>query len=364
MKDKNLLCISWCDADNVMNYGQILQALAMMMLLRKSTTQKIIYISYWPRSCKEKIRYIVKHLKISNGHLRAYIKTQKIIKRIVKENHISFFQIQNGTIPNHLIKNIDIFICGSDQIWHPQNYNKNYFLAFGDYSSKRIAYAASLPKSYIEEQYENQFKQIKEHLTQLDSIAVREQSSIPLISKLSKKPVISVLDPTYLIAKNVWETMIEPVNFTEEFIFVYIPNGMDKKMAEMVSFIKKQLSIRNVFIMITRGENYIKDATVLGFISLGEFLYLIKNAKCVITSSFHAVVFSTIFHTDFYVYDVKNIQRGEDCRLHDILKALNLSDRELSNETLTYTNIDFSCVDELIAEQAEKSRIYLTQNLE
>ena len=88
MKDKNLLCISWCDADNVMNYGQILQALAMMMLLRKSTTQKIIYISYWPRSCKEKIRYIVKHLKISNGHLRAYIKTQKIIKRIVKENHI------------------------------------------------------------------------------------------------------------------------------------------------------------------------------------------------------------------------------------------------------------------------------------
>ena len=55
---------------------------------------------------------------------------------------------------------------------------------------------------------------------------------------------------------------------------------------------------------------------------------------------------------------MKNIQRGEDCRLHDILKALNLSDRELSNETLTYTNIDFSCVDELIAEQAEKSRIY------
>lgn len=363
--DKNILCLSWCDADNVVNYGQILQALAMMKLLRECTSGKIKYVSYFPRGIKGKIKYIIEHLNLNNGHLLSYIKTKKIISRIIRENNINFFQIQNQDIPSRVTKNVDIFVCGSDQIWHPQNFNENFFLAFGDQDSKRISYAASLPKTHIESQFEKQYGSMKNRLQNFDFISVREQSSVEFISNLSSKDVVSVMDPTLLVPVDFWEGMIEEIKMDSRFIFVYIPNGMDEDMAKMITEISYNLQIDTVLVMITRGKNLLENAKVLNFVSLGQFLYLIKNAQCVLTSSFHAVVFSSIFHTNFYTYDVPNNARGEDVRLTDILETLGLENRKISlDKSVNYQNIDFSLVDNRIKEKSEISFNILKENIE
>lgn len=351
----NLLCLSWLDADNVMNYGQILQGCAMMNILRQITQGKIVYLSYFSRGPKRIVKYYLDHYNLSTGHLFSYLKTRKTIKSFIRNNRICFSQVHNESQINKKTKNIELMICGSDQIWHPQNYDKIYFLDFGDDSIIRTSYAVSLPKTQIEKQFIGVYHQISYSLRRMNAISVREKGSVPFIETLSGKKVYDVLDPTYLVDREIWYNSIEYIKILDDYIFVYIPNGMDNKMSEFVDKIKKRYCILNVLVLITRGDSCFLDATRLKYVSVGQFLYLIKNARCVVTSSFHAVVFSTIFHSDFFCYDVPNPNRGEDIRLIDILSKLGLQERLVNSDMLdTSKRIDWIAVENAI----EKNRCY------
>lgn len=347
---KNILCLSWCDADDVMNYGQILQGCAMMHLLRQMCKGEIIYVSYFPRGPKSRVKYYLKHYNLCSGHMIPYIKSKIIINKFIKHNNIKYKRVTRKNISDKLTQKIDIMICGSDQIWHPQNFDKNYFLNFGNKNIKRIAFSVSLPKTQVESQFINEYKEIVKSMACLDSIAVREKGSVNFISQLSGKSVVSTFDPTYLVPSKMWLNILEPMPIDSNYIFVYIPNGMDYTMAEQIEIIKNELEIQAVVVMITRGKNLCRDSLNLKFISIGQFLYLIKHAVCVITSSFHAVVFSTIFHADFYAYDVQNEMRGEDIRISDLLQQLGLSDRKIGSRMVQYDTIDYENVDKKIEE--------------
>ena len=360
---KKILCLSWCDADNVMNYGQILQALSMMKVLRNYTDEKIEYISYFPRNCKSLIRYYFDHMNINNGHLQAYVRTRRIVKKYTTEFNVNLMQIRKYTQLKKC-KNVDIMVCGSDQIWHPCNFDKAFFLDFGCENTKRIAFSVSLPKKSIEQNFIKQYEEMSESLAKVDSIAVREHSSIDLVSKLSNKSIVSVMDPTFLVEKSFWCNLVKPIEIPDKYIFVYIPNGMNSEMVDFVEQIKIELKIPNVLVMLTRGNNLFINSINLGFVDLGQFLYLIKKASLVITSSFHAVVFSSIFHTNFYAYEVKNTTRGEDCRITDILDTLGLEERNIKqNEVDLVRTIDFQAVDERIRIKKNESLAYLNSEI-
>lgn len=356
-KKNNILCLSWCDADDVVNYGQILQALAMMRILRDRTDGRVKYISFYPRGVKGIIRYYLHHMDFRNGHLQSYLRTRKTIKKIVKENKIDFFQILGKKVSERFAADVNFMICGSDQIWHPQNYRKEFFLGFGKTDTKRIAFSASLPKTKVEPQFALEFETISKDLKNFDHIAVREEGSAEFISELSGKYVDSVMDPTFLVPKSYWENIIETMDIKESFVFVYIPNGMDEKLVDFVNDIKEQLGVEKVLVVVTRGNNYFVDS--LKFVSVGQFLYLIKNARCVITTSFHAVVFSIIFHTDFYCYDVPNEHRGEDIRLSDILSKFSMENRLITDKSCIYTHINFKNSVEIIEKNSRKSLDFL-----
>ena len=110
MNRKNVICLSWCDADDVVNYGQILQALAMMELLRQETMGEIKYLSYSARGIRSRLKYFYDHVNNKNGHFTAYKKTRKTIKTVVKKNKVEFHQIQGKRIKNSLTSDIDILI--------------------------------------------------------------------------------------------------------------------------------------------------------------------------------------------------------------------------------------------------------------
>ena len=63
-------------------------------------------------------------------------------------------------------------------------------------------------------------------------------------------------------------------------------------------------------------------------VGVETFLYLIKNAKLVLTDSFHATVFSLVFNTDFYVFN--RTQSGVSnmfTRISSLIETFELSDR-------------------------------------
>ena len=365
MNSKNILCLSWCDADDVVNYGQILQGCAMMYLLRNLSNGKIIYVSYLPRNAKAKIVYLKAHLNPLNGHVQGYYKTLKFLKWFIKKFQIQFYQVSNKNSLNKLANGCDLLICGSDQLWHPQNYDSGYFLDFGSASTIRASYAVSLPKSKLESQFDKEIELISKSIKKLDYISVREKGSIDFLSLLSKKNVVQVLDPTYLVPKELWLQKKDKYKFPEKYIFVYIPNGMDEKMDCYINIIKQGIRCDDVLLLMTRGKCLIEKSRKLKYVSLGQFLSIIQHASAIFTSSFHAVVFSTIFHKEFWCYDVPNESRGEDLRLRDLLALLKIENRLIQNtNNLDFNNkIDYSLVDNILDRRKKDSLDYLDRVL-
>lgn len=123
-----ILILSWCNADNVMNYGQILQAIAMMQLVRSDYDGEIDYISYHPRTMKNKIRCILERYSPLSGHLMPYCKTKEMINKVCKENNVKLYQISNAHKLEEMSSAYNLMICGSDQIWHREITFRNIFL--------------------------------------------------------------------------------------------------------------------------------------------------------------------------------------------------------------------------------------------
>ena len=92
---------------------------------------------------------------------------------------------------------------------------------------------------------------------------------------------------------------------------------------------------------------------------------LIKSAECVITDSFHAIVFSLIYHKPFYVFE-RNTQVGGgtmNSRIHDFLEEFGLQDRLVTPEQLekkkTIEPIDYTYADKVLARRRKESYDYL-----
>ncbi|MCK5615431.1 polysaccharide pyruvyl transferase family protein, partial [Candidatus Pacearchaeota archaeon] len=92
----------------------------------------------------------------------------------------------------------DIYICGSDQIWNPDEigFNPAYFLDFGPSDLNRISYGPSFGRNEIPNTY---IDDLKINLEKLDAISVREASGVEIVEQLTGREATQVLDPTLLL---------------------------------------------------------------------------------------------------------------------------------------------------------------------
>lgn len=361
---KKISCIGWCNADDVMNYGQILQGMALMKLVNEYPYDNKYYLSYLPRGIKSWIKCIFHRYNPFSGHLFPYIRTSKIVNNFAKKNDIHLLQINSYKELCAKAKDSNVLICGSDQLWHPSCFDKGYFLDIPGFKGKKYSYAVSLPKTQIEEQYSDFYKKIKEYLKSFYYISVREKNSISLIKSLGVNNVTHSLDPTLLVEKCVWDEQVRYIDIgNEPYIFVYIPNGVDEGIDSILENVKRKYQLSTVFSIVTRGGNKIIGAKNLKYVDIGQFLYLIKNSSFVITTSFHAVVFSIIFKREFLCYDYYIASRGEDIRLKDLLSQLELDNRIILNNSIDSAPIDYSKVDYRLDTMRNQSKQYLNRIL-
>ena len=94
-----------------------------------------------------------------------------------------------------------------------------------------------------------------------------------------------------------------------------------------------------------------------------EFLSYIKNAKLVLTSSFHGTLFSTIFNIPFF-----SINSSSDERLSHFLTEFNLINRIIDlnsccSSAQNYKNINFSTANTKMKEERKRCMEILKKNL-
>ncbi len=330
-----------------LNFGNRLQNYALQKVL---TSAKCEVVTFHRNSkikgAKEKIKCIVQNIfKTKAYRFREF------------DSYINFSEIVIGRddFPSGLSDKYDYFIVGSDQVWNPY-YNfvagKCDFLCFAE-DSQKVSYAASFGVDEIPD--ERKVEYIK-YIKSFKEISVREKQGAKIVKQLTGRDATVVLDPTLLLTENEWKK-VEKKSFycpKGKYVFIYALCDKNEHFKKKIEQLRKKYEILDVRASQKNGRE----------LSVGpsEFLYLIRNAEIILTDSFHATVFSIIFHKKFITFNRPGLNMNS--RITSLAELLNL--RKLVTESGDFdgeTEIDYFNVDKILREERRKSYDFLEKAL-
>ncbi len=355
------------------NYGGYLQAYALLTVLKKMGHDvEIIYRRHNKPSWKELIIPTCKNIikKIIGWNVFSIIPNNEKVFLAKGAAMLTFVNkyIVPRTKPIYSTKALkkqitdkyDVIIVGSDQVWRPEYVPniEDYFLTFLSDNTKRIAYAASFGTDQPEYSEEEK-KECGIGIMKFDMVSVREESALNVISsfgwKCKKKP-IQVLDPTMLLSKDHYESLIASENSNAKGkILTYILDN-NEYTQEIVKEISTEHGLPTLAII--DGEKWKNIEYVMP--SIESWLSSLRDAEFVITDSFHGTVFSIIFNKPFVA--LANAERGAD-RFVSLLSQFGLMNR-LYSEGKNYqkSDIDWKPVNVILENQVSES-ISVLQNI-
>lgn len=363
------------------NYGSELQALAMngfctarghqVTFLRIYSSNRLIRYTkrIWNKvcvwfNCKTDKEY----LKVYND-LRSNVNKQADISQELR-NHIQAKVnrlIKTGNISSFRMKHhspFDCYICGSDQVWSALiqpvwTYN---FLK-GVSSDRKIAYAPSIGVNDVPEYY---IRTVAPLVRDFKYLSVREQNVAELFeNKIGVKPIVAV-DPTILVGKEYWMDMLQKEGLSgavKPYIFCYFLGELNE---DQVGLLNRLAGDREIIILpYEHHANKLKKGKYVLADHL-EFVNYIRYADYIFTDSFHATVFSLLFHKEFAVFQRSHVGvTKQTSRIESLLSLVHLENRliENPNKVDSFSAIDYNQVDTIVEEQRQKSVQFLDKAL-
>lgn len=228
----------------------------------------------------------------------------------------------------------DAIVVGSDQIWRKKYINDTLlspvydaFLGFArKWNVCKIAYAASFGVDTWEYSNEETIE-ISQLLRGFKVVSVREESGIRLCRENCNVDAKVMLDPTLLLNKEDYNTLIHNTNQNRAGeLFVYMLDRSQEKDSLIARVaIRHHWAINRVGADVETRNLPIEERIQP---PVENWLSGIANAEMVITDSFHACLFSIIYHKPFIV--IGNPERGMS-RFQSILSMLHLNNHLLYN---------------------------------
>ena len=342
-----------------LNYGGVLQFFALQYTLKKLGYEtKIIYVNdnqnFMIEESKEvRIKKLIVHLLSPLMKIR-YRLPAKRVERTLEFKRRYYSPVVDYENTGDMF---DCYICGSDQIWNPNNARKRQFLNFAPSGTNKIIYAASLGCESLTEKQKDLFLQ---YTSDIQHISVREISGKKILEDcLGRKDIRLVIDPTLLLKAEEWADISSNCYEISDYALVYILGDLTDKTKCDTSKYAQQHNVKIVRIGYASAEK--KDTNLYGDIEItdagpAEFIGLIQNATAVFTDSFHACVFSSLFKKELFVYKRDGKTEMLD-RIVTLFKSLDIPSRVIEQsiddvEPLDYSNVE-RCQDELICDSIE-----------
>lgn len=249
----------------------------------------------------------------------------------------------------------DRFICGSDQVWNYKitDFDKNYFLDFTEDNSKKNSYAGSFGISSIPSERTQEYRTL---LLGFNHISVRENQGKSIIKDLINRDAELVLDPTLLLTNGEWETIAKDYKKKQNYILLYA-FGVSPTMKMFVKKLSKQTGCVIVYISYSIIKRI--NATYEKSVGPADFLGLFKNARYVVTNSFHGTCFSIIYNKNFFL-DVRS-ESGVSSRLENILDVFDLRSRQIINgeNACMQEPVNYDKVNDKLVVERQKSLEFL-----
>lgn len=271
--------------------------------------------------------------------------------------------------PRKVLNNdFDYIIVGSDQVWR-KNYNSNIeymYLSFVPDNIGFMSYAASIgidKWDYPQDLTES----CRKYISRFKAVTVREISAVKLLKDNLSVDSELVLDPTLLLTLQDYETNLSlKKRIDKPYVAVYLLDIDELK----ISLIKRIAKSLNIPINIIGNSNYyedFKESKHSQFPSVESWLKGIRDAKFLITDSFHGAAFAINFHKQFVT--LGNANRG-NTRFDSLLGLFNLKNKFLeSTEPAAIvakelqSPIDWSSVDLIRSDLRQKSLNILKEQL-
>jgi hypothetical protein len=354
------------------NYGALLQAFALKTYVQ-NLGHKVELIDYWPKYHSleyELIPYFSKRSFL--GKIKSILLLSLLSLRIIKRRagYINFMRSFLGLSKNIKYKlvdelanvNFDIILYGSDQIWRKHNnpllkgFDSVYYGEGVSKKIKKVSYAASMGVLALSTE-NNRF--LSNHLGEFKNISVRESNlQFELENRINCKSSL-VLDPVFLLDKDVWIKYIPNSLVSEKYIFLYQlkedPSSIILAQKLQDYFGYRVIEVKADANTFSFGNRYKHSASPF------EFLSLIKNAEFVVSTSFHGTAFSVIFEKQFYAIGMGN----NSDRVRTLLNTLGISTRLLySVNDINYDDIiDYNKVKENLVSSIDLSMSFVKENL-
>lgn len=354
------------------NYGSALQAYSLYKILNGFGECDIINYSGIHTPQKNIDFYIHQIYKIYERCIKRAQRKRFLDEIKLRNIKFKSFYSDNFTLTNKcysyddlykLQDEYDVFICGSDQIWNPKFYSNANFLEFVEDSNRIISYAPSIGVSSLlnlRSTYD-----IKKNLKRFKYLSVRENTGKKAIKELVNRDAIVCCDPTILIGKKYWNSLIKDKSKNEPYILCYFLSD-NNKYWRYVEKLKKKLGI-NVKIIPINQKDIDRNFEYISGIGPLELLSYIKNAKYVCTDSFHGTIFSIMFEIPFTVLKrfSDNSEFSQNSRVYDLLELVGMKNRlemEIENSDSLFS-IEWKEINDKINAEISKSMNYLSEAL-
>lgn len=350
------------------NYGAVLQTFALLHTLKTLGVKPVIIDRYAGYKTFLHFLYFTFHPKFILGNL-SWFKFNRFSQKHLQSKTRSYASVKSL---DHFEKSedFDAVIVGSDQVWRMEYsaIGYNYFFDFVKNSTtKKISYAASFGKNEWSEN-ENVTNHVKSLLKEFHAVSVREKTAISICHEKFDIRAVQVLDPTLLIARNVYEKMfLSSFPTTKRNRLVsYILGNKASTITYCGNFAtKNSLAFEDLYHTYPIAQAFFKGKGNYFHKSVPDFLNSIRTAKYVITNSFHATVFSILFHKQFLVIDHPD---GGSDRISSLLDIFSLQNRFIKDETdvtleKLEENIDYNEVELILSKQRIDSINFLQHAL-
>ena len=312
------------------NYGSMLQAYALQQTVLnlgheceiinfRTKRQRNFYKPFPMQGNKIKLLKAMRYPRLAFDDIRKHLRFENFLKEkyiLTPKEYDTSTELKEGGL------DFDCYISGSDQIWNTScfDFDTAYYLDFVT-KGRCVAYAPSMGPCPEHEVAEMNYPMIRQNIAKYSAIAVRESKTAQLIKKITGRDAQIALDSTFLLNIDKWDELTgdKPL-VSGEYILLYTP-WYCEKLYEEAAELARRFNLKVICTIADASHTWARNPYFSFHTAVGpvEFINLIKNARLVVSGSFHAVVFSMLYGIPFYA------RKGMgDSRIADILNTTGL----------------------------------------
>lgn len=255
----------------------------------------------------------------------------------------------------------DVFVTGSDQVWNDRLNERDdaYFLNFVSESSKKCAYAPSFGRNTVFS--EERAREVGKMLADFRLLSGREEDAVRLIGELSGREAPRVPDPVILRPRERWDQVAGKPSRKKPFVFLYTINFTTPEMIRAIQTIESKEEME-VVVHQRQLRHYVSGRHDFMMVP-DEFLRCVRDAEIILTDSYHATLFSILFHKNFWTF-AWDRGKGYDARIAEVLKIYGQTARWVQGELADpFLPADHRSTDERVRAERERGLAFIRKIL-